>query len=82
MRKRTYTLVKLAIAAPGHGWVVSPVDLGNVVTFDVGHLVHGQVAGKRNLHHCQGVYFVLVQAFHTEIKSQFKCYLGKKRATK
>lgn len=78
MKKRTYTLVKLAIATPGHGWVVSPVDLGDVVTFDVGHLVHGQVAGKRNLHHCQGVYFVLVQAFHTEIKSQFRCYLGKK----
>lgn len=42
----TYTLIKLSVTSPGHGWVVTTIDLSNVITLDVGYLVHGQVAGK------------------------------------
>ena len=45
----TYTLVELPISTPGHGGVVSAVDLRDVVALDVLDLVHGEVSGKRHL---------------------------------
>lgn len=45
----THTLVKLSVASAGHGRVITPVDLSNVVALDVGYLVHRQVAGEGHL---------------------------------
>lgn len=45
----THTLVKLPVASAGHCWVITAVDLSNVVALDVGDLVHGHVAGKGHL---------------------------------
>lgn len=45
----THTLVELPVATPGHGRVVSAVHFGDVIALNVGDLVHGQVASKRNL---------------------------------
>ena len=42
----THTLVELPVAAPGHGWVVAAVHLGDVVPLDIGDFVHGEVAGE------------------------------------
>lgn len=39
--RMTYTLIKLSVTSAGHGWVVTTVHFGNVVTFYVGYLVHG-----------------------------------------
>ena len=44
----TYTLVELAVTTPAHGWVVSSVDLCNLVPLDALDLVHCHVAGKRH----------------------------------
>ena len=46
MRQRfvTYTLIKLSVSAAADGWVVTTVDLADVVTLDLGDLVHGDVA--------------------------------------
>lgn len=45
----THALVKLSVASAGHGWVVTTIDLCNMVALDVGDFVHGEVAGKGNL---------------------------------
>lgn len=46
---QTHTLVELPVAAPGHGRVVPPVHLSDVVALDVGDLVHCQVASEGHL---------------------------------
>lgn len=45
----THALVKLSVATTGHGWVVTAVDFGDMVTLYVGNLVHGQVSRKGHL---------------------------------
>lgn len=47
--RMTHTLVKLSVASAGHGWVITAVDLSDVVALDVGYLVHRQVAGEGHL---------------------------------
>lgn len=47
--RTTYTLVKLSVAAACHGWVVTAIDLSDVIALDVCDLVHGQVSCKGNL---------------------------------
>ena len=47
--RKTHALVELAIASTGHGWVVTAIHLGDVVTLDVSDLVHGQETGKGHL---------------------------------
>lgn len=47
--KMTHTLVKLSVAPASHGWVVTAIDLSDMVAFDVGYLVHCQVAGEWDL---------------------------------
>ena len=37
----TYTLVKFSVPPPCHGGVVTAIHLGNVISLDVGNLVHG-----------------------------------------
>lgn len=49
VNSQTHTLVELPVAAPGHGRVVPPVDLSNVVALNVGDLVHRQIASKGHL---------------------------------
>ena len=46
---QTHTLVELPVAAPGHGRVVPPVHLSDVVALDVGDLVHRQIASEGHL---------------------------------
>lgn len=45
----THTLVKLSVASTGHGWVVTTIDLGNVVALDVSYFIHCKITGKRYL---------------------------------
>ncbi len=45
----THTLIKLSVASAGHRRVVTAVDLGDMVTLDVGYLVHGQVTSEGHL---------------------------------
>lgn len=47
--RTTHALVELPVASAGHGWVVTAVDLSDVVALDVGYLVHCQVASKGHL---------------------------------
>lgn len=48
-QSRTYALIKLPVAPTGHGWVVTAIDLSNMVALDVGDLVHGQITCKGHL---------------------------------
>lgn len=70
--RMTHTLVKLSVASAGHGWVVTAINLSNVVALDVGYLVHCQVAGKGDLKGGQG------QGQHTAMKTkQLKTCINK-----
>lgn len=49
LKSLTYTLIKFPESSSGHGWVISPVHFGNVITFDVLNLIHCKISRKRNL---------------------------------
>lgn len=49
LKSLTYTLIKFPESSSGHGWVISPVHFGNVITFDILNLIHCKISRKRNL---------------------------------
>lgn len=48
MHYSAYTLIKFPVSASRCGWVISSVDLGNVISFNGGDLAHGQIPRERN----------------------------------
>lgn len=49
LKSLTYTLIKFPESSSSHGWVISPVHFGNVITFDILNLIHCKISRKRNL---------------------------------
>lgn len=43
-----YTLIKFPVSAFRCGWVISSIDLGNVISFNGRDLAHGQIPRERN----------------------------------
>ena len=41
-------MVELPVSSPAHGWIVSSVDFGDLISLDAGDLSHGHEAGERN----------------------------------
>lgn len=48
---KTYTLIEFSESSFRHGRIIAPVDLGNVISFHAGYLVHGKIPGKWHLYH-------------------------------
>ena len=48
-RRHPYTLVELPVSPSGHGRVVSTINLGNVVSFDLIYFMHGNISCKWHL---------------------------------
>lgn len=47
--KQTYTLIKLSVATARHSRGITPIDLGDVITFHALNLAHSQVSSERDL---------------------------------
>lgn len=45
---RAYTLIKLSVSASRGSWVISSVDLGDMVPLDGRYFIHGQISRERN----------------------------------